>query len=46
MDIILFLLKEAITITFKVLVKTLTLEILKRRKKRTAPTRDRDGSDT
>ena len=45
MDIILFLIKDAVTVTLRVFVTALAQYLLKRLKDRTAPTPNRDGSD-
>ena len=45
MEIILSLIKEAATVTLRVLVKAVAQNLIKRFKERTAPTSDRDGSD-
>ena len=45
MEVILFLIKEAATIILRVFVNAWANDLLKRLKKGTAPTSDRDGSD-
>ena len=45
MDLVFDLIKEAAIIAYKVVVKALADDLLKRLKKRTAPTAHRDGSD-
>ena len=45
MDFILLLLEKAAIAAVKAIVKALVSDLIKRRKRRTAPTSTRDGSD-
>ena len=44
-EIVLSFVKDAALIVFKVYIKALANDLIKRHKNRTAPTADRDGSD-